>query len=58
MASVTQGLAIKKGAVQTAESQKAITIQGLVAQDDIKARFEELLGEESPRVYLKFISSC
>ena len=53
MASVTGGLAIKKGAVQTAESQKAITIQGLVAQDDIKARFEELLGKKAPG----FISS-
>lgn len=53
MASVTQGLAIKKGAVQTAESQKAVTIQGLVAQDDIKARFEELLGKKAPG----FISS-
>lgn len=53
MASVTQGLSIKKGAVQTAESQKAVTIQGLVAQDDIKARFEELLGKKAPG----FISS-
>ena len=53
MASVSQGLSIKKGAVQTAESQKAITIQGLVAQDDIKARFEELLGKKAPG----FISS-
>ena len=53
MASVSQGLSIKKGAVQTAESQKALTIQGLVAQDDIKARFEELLGKKAPG----FISS-
>ena len=53
MASVSQGLSIKKGAVQTAESQKALTIQGLVAQADIKARFEELLGKKAPG----FISS-
>ena len=53
MASVTGGLAIKKGAVQTAESQKAVTIQSLVSQDSVKARFEELLGKKAPG----FISS-
>ena len=54
MASVTGGgLTIKQGAVKTAESQKAVTIQGLVAQEDIKARFEELLGKKAPG----FISS-
>lgn len=53
MASVSQGLSIKKGAVQTAESQKAVTIQGLVSQDSVKARFEELLGKKAPG----FISS-
>lgn len=53
MASVTGGLTIKQGAVKTAESQKAVTIQGLVAQADIKARFEELLGKKAPG----FISS-
>ena len=53
MASVTQGLSIKKGAVQTAESQKAVTIQSLVSQDSVKARFEELLGKKAPG----FISS-
>lgn len=53
MASVSQGLSIKKGAVQTAESQKALTIQSLVSQDSVKARFEELLGKKAPG----FISS-
>ena len=53
MASVTGGLAIKKGAVQTAESQKAVTIQSLVSQESVKARFEELLGKKAPG----FISS-
>lgn len=53
MASVSQGLSIKKGAVQTAESQKAVTIQSLVSQDSVKARFEELLGKKAPG----FISS-
>ena len=54
MASVTGGgITIKQGAVKTAESQKAVTIQGLVAQADIKARFEELLGKKAPG----FISS-
>lgn len=53
MASVTGGLSIKKGAVQTAESQKTVTIQSLVSQDNIKSRFEELLGKKAPG----FISS-
>lgn len=53
MASVSQGLSIKKGAVQTAESQKAVTIQSLVSQESVKARFEELLGKKAPG----FISS-
>lgn len=53
MASVSQGLSIKKGAVQKAELQKAVTIQSLVSQDSVKARFEELLGKKAPG----FISS-
>lgn len=54
MASVTGGgLTIKQGAVKTAESQKAVTIQSLVSQDSVKARFEELLGKKAPG----FISS-
>lgn len=53
MASVTGGLSIKKGAVQTAASQKAVTIQSLVSQESVKARFEELLGKKAPG----FISS-
>lgn len=53
MASVTQGLTIKKGAVQTAEAQKTVTIQSLVSQESVKARFEELLGKKAPG----FISS-
>lgn len=54
MASVTGGgLTIKQGAVKTAESQKAVTIQSLVSQENVKARFEELLGKKAPG----FISS-
>ena len=54
MASVTgSGLTIKQGAVKTAEAQKTVTIQSLVSQDNIKARFEELLGKKAPG----FISS-
>ena len=54
MASVTGGgITIKQGAVQTAEAQKTVTIQSLVSQDNIKARFEELLGKKAPG----FISS-
>ena len=54
MASVTGGgLTIKQGAVKTAESQQAVTIQSLVSQDSVKARFEELLGKKAPG----FISS-
>lgn len=48
MASVSQGLSIKKGAVQT-----AVTIQSLVSKESVKARFEELLGKKAPG----FISS-
>ena len=53
MASVTGGLTIKQGTVKTAESQKAVTIQSLVSQENVKARFEELLGKKAPG----FISS-
>lgn len=54
MASVTGGgLTIKQGAVKTAESQKTVTIQSLVSQESVKARFEELLGKKAPG----FISS-
>ena len=54
MANVTgSGLTIKQGAVKTAEAQKTVTIQSLVSQDNIKARFEELLGKKAPG----FISS-
>lgn len=48
MATVGQGLQVKTRTVQAASEQKNMTLKGILSQDNVKARFNELLGKKAP----------